>query len=131
MGGQAERPSLGEMASAIGDGALDLSGTTDLERLAALLTLCDVVIANDSGPMHLAAALGTPVVAIFGSTDSVATAPLGPHRILRATVSCAPCLRRECSEGTYRCMAEILPDQVRLAVEAFLRETNPPMEPSP
>jgi heptosyltransferase-2 len=122
MGSGKEREAIAEMARAVGPGALDLSGETDLETLAALLEACQVVICNDSGPMHLAAALGTPVVALFGSTDFVATAPMGPHRIVRTEAECSPCLRRECPENTYRCLDGISTEQVVSVTEEFLRE---------
>jgi heptosyltransferase-2 len=122
LGDEREAPIIREMAEKIGDGAWDLSGRTDLEKLAALLAICHIVISNDSGPMHLASALGTPVVALFGSTNPDATAPIGPHRIVQAQVDCAPCLRRECPEDTYRCLREITPDAVLLAAEDLLLE---------
>ena len=122
MGSRAERPFIGQMASAIGTHAVDLSGATNLEELAAVLASCRLVISNDSGPMHLAAALGTPVVALFGSTDRIATAPLGRHRIVSAAVECSPCLRRECPDGHYQCLSRISPEQVLLAAEELLRQ---------
>jgi heptosyltransferase-2 len=57
---------------------------------------CQLVIANDSGAMHVASAVGRPVVAVFGPTDESATAPLGPHTIVKHDVWCRPCLLREC-----------------------------------
>lgn len=112
------------LAEMIGPDVLDLSGRTDIEQLAAVLSRCDVVISNDSGPMHLAAALGTPVVALFGSTDPAATGPMGPHRIVRSNASCAPCLKRRCPEGTYRCLQEIQSEQVLAEAEDLLRDPN-------
>jgi heptosyltransferase-2 len=131
MGSRAEQGFIGQMASAIGAGALDLSGATDLERLAAVLAMCRLVVSNDSGPMHLAAALGTPVLALFGSTDPVATAPLGPHRIVRAAVPCSPCLRRDCPDGRFQCLTRISPQQVLAAAEELLRDEATPRSLGP
>lgn len=88
------------------------SGETTLGELAGLLKCCTMLVTNDSGPMHLAAALGTKTLAIFGSTDERATAPLGPHtRLIKHPVSCSPCLLRECPLD-HRCMAGISVDEV-------------------
>jgi heptosyltransferase-2 len=87
-------------APACGAAALDLTGATDLPLLAALLALARVALVNDSGPMHLAAAVGTPVVALFGSTSPDWTAPLGAgHTVIRYPVPCSPCFRRDCPIG--------------------------------
>lgn len=120
MGSAQEAAFIHGMADALGPGALDTSGRTDSEQLAALLSLCDLVIANDSGPMHLASVLGVPVVAIFGSTDPSATGPMGPHRVVKAPVECSPCLRRTCPDGSYRCLEGITPAQVLASAEALL-----------
>ena len=75
----------------------DLVGRTDLSTLAAVLTLCRTLVTNDSGAMHLAAAAGVPVTAVFGPTDETATRPLGDaHAILTNPVWCRPCMLREC-----------------------------------
>lgn len=92
----------------------------DLLELAALLSLARVVVANDSGPMHLAAAVGTPVVAFFGPTDPGRTAPTGaPARVEDRYVFCSPCFLRECPYG-HECMKEILPEDALTAVEELL-----------
>ena len=84
-----------------------------------MLKACRVLLTNDTGPMHLAAALGTPVVVPFGSTSPELTGPGLPgdarHRLLRAPVPCAPCFRRECPID-FRCMHGITVDQVVGAV---------------
>lgn len=82
-------------------------GQTNIDELCDELTACDVVLTNDTGTMHLAAALGTPTVAIFGSTEPALTAPLGQgHTVIRRHVECSPCFLRECPRD-YRCMHEI------------------------
>lgn len=77
LGSENERELCADVARGAGQSAVDLSGRTGLMELAALLSLCSVVVANDSGGMHLAAALGVPVVAVFGVTDPSVTGPLG------------------------------------------------------
>ena len=77
---------------------------------------CRAFVTNDSGAMHLAAALGVPVTAVFGSTDERETAPAGDgHAVLTADVFCRPCMLRECPID-HRCMKQITPDRVFDAV---------------
>ena len=87
LGSEADRPVCERVAAEIGSDALNLAGQTDFLALAALLGECRCVVANDSGGMHLAAALGIPLVGIFGMTDPEKTAPVGTrHRLLAAQV---------------------------------------------
>jgi lipopolysaccharide heptosyltransferase II len=99
---------------------LNLAGQTALGELCALLKCCRVLLTNDTGPMHLAAAVGTPVVALFGSTSPVLTAPGLPgetrHRLLTSNAPCAPCFLRECPID-FRCLTGIT---VERAVQAVL-----------
>jgi len=91
VGGAAEAAAAGEMASRI-PGGLSLAGKTGLGVLAALLGKAGLFVGGDSGPLHLAAAMGTPTVAIFGPTDPALTAPQGPgHQVLSRRLACAPC----------------------------------------
>lgn len=87
-----------------------LGGKTSIEQLAMVLKAASLFIGNDSGPMHLAAALGTPVVGLFGSTSPEWTGPQiwSPilHRVARSTVPCSPCFQRTC-EANYQCMSSI------------------------
>ena len=85
---------------------VDLVGRTDVATLMATLARCAVVVANDSGAMHVASAVGRPVVAIFGPTDERATAPMGPHTLVRHDVFCRPCLLRACPID-HRCLRRI------------------------
>lgn len=81
-----------------GDVAFDAGGRTDLPLLAAGLAECDILVSNDSGPLHLAAAVGTPTVSLWGAGEPAVTGVVGPgHRMLRrADLPCVPCLKNEC-----------------------------------
>jgi heptosyltransferase-2 len=98
---------------------LNLAGKTTLRQLCAVLKLCRVLLTNDTGPMHLAAALGTPVVVPFGSTSPELTGPGLPgnecHALLKAAVPCSPCFRRICPID-FRCMQSITVEQAVSAV---------------
>ena len=100
----------------------NLAGQTDLAQLTEIYRRCAVVITNDSGPMHLAAAVGTPVVAIFGPTDPAITGPYGKqHRVLRAGIECSPCLSPRCRHTPrMECMELVTVDQVLAAVRPLL-----------
>jgi heptosyltransferase-2 len=112
LGGAAERP-LGEaIARMMVTPARVLGGETTLPQLVGVLSRLRALVTNDSGPMHLAAALGVPVVAVFGSTDWRETAPVGGRaRLVREHVECAPCLLRECPID-HRCMRRVTVDRV-------------------
>ncbi len=91
-------------AAAHGGGLLNLIGQTDLSTLAGVMTLCRALVTNDSGAMHLGAAAGVSVTAVFGPTDERATRPLGDaHAVLTHPVWCRPCMLRECPID-HRCM---------------------------
>lgn len=99
---------------------LNAAGRTSLKELAVLLSLCRVVLTNDTGPMHLAAAVGARVVALFGSTSPEMTGPGLPgdlsHRLLKSQPPCSPCFLRECPID-FRCMRSLDVDTVVRAVE--------------
>jgi heptosyltransferase-2 len=115
VGGAAERP-LGEaIAAQLGGRSRVLCGETTLAGLVGVLKQLQLLLTNDSGPMHLAAALGTPLVAVFGSTDWTETAPFSARaRILREETECAPCRLRECPID-HRCMTRVSVDRVAAA----------------
>ena len=115
----------GEQLSQMVDGVrhINLVGKTRLSGLITELRTCHLLVTNDTGTMHLAAALGVPTVSIFGSTEPVLTGPLGPqHTVIRHQVPCSPCFKRECPFGHYDCMTLITPGQVAAAVEERLAE---------
>ena len=99
--------------------AVNLCGRTTLGEAMALIDKCHLFITNDSGLMHVAAALGIPLVAIFGPTNPQTTGPIGPKsRIVRVPVSCSPCLQTECP-ADHRCMQDIQVDTVFEMVKAL------------
>ncbi len=102
---------------AAGQHCLNLGGSTSLSTFIEMAAACEIYLTNDSGPMHIASALGVPTVVVFGATDEEATGPTGDlYRIVREPVECSPCLLRECPID-HRCMTRIPADRV---VEAAL-----------
>jgi heptosyltransferase-2 len=101
----------------------DLCGKTSLRELMAVLKSCRVLLTNDTGPMHVAAALGTPVVVPFGSTSPELTGPGLPgdarHRLVKSDAPCSPCFRRECPID-FRCMHGINVERVVAEVAVIL-----------
>jgi len=107
MGAPDDTPVCQTIADGIGGETETLAGRTSLAELAGVLACMDHVLTNDSGPMHLAAAVNTPTVALFGPTDPRRTGPYGPnHTVLEATVSCRPCTHRTCRRQP-TCMEDI------------------------
>ncbi len=101
-----------EIAANLSSKSLALSGATTIRELMAAVKRCEVLVTNDTGPMHIASAFQVPVVAIFGPTDWRTTSPFGgAHAIVRQPVDCAPCLLRECPID-HRCMTRVTVDQV-------------------
>ncbi len=103
---------------------LNLSGKLTLKELAGVLSGAAAVVSVDTGPMHLAAAIGRPVVALFGPTAPWRTGPFGKgHRVLRAGLPCSPCFRRSCQDP--RCLSEISPEEVFAALREVLEDNRP------
>lgn len=99
--------------------AVNLGGRTTLRELACLYRQADLVVTTDSGPMHLAAGVGTPVVALFGPTNPGRTGPYGAgHRVIRRGLECMPCFRKRCETGN--CMREITVEEVFTATKEML-----------
>jgi heptosyltransferase-2 len=102
---------------------LNLAGQTTLRQCMALMKRLSVFITNDSGAMHLAAALGVPTVAIFGSTDPALTGPRGEKtRVVIKKTECSPCFERVCKHGHMECMKAVTVDDVLEAARDLLRE---------
>jgi heptosyltransferase-2 len=124
FGSAAERPLAEEIAGAMKHTPTIAAGETSLRQLLALMARCRLIVTNDSGPMHLAAALGIPLVAIFGSTDERATGPLGARvRTVKRGVECSPCGRRVCPID-FRCMHDISVDEVFRATLELVKRWN-------
>ncbi len=126
LGGPGEEAIAAEVAGQIGGAALDLSGRLKLTELCVLLSRASLLVTNDSGPMHIAAAHGVPVVAIFGSTvPALGYAPWGTRsRVVEIDLDCRPCGphgHRACPRGHFRCMKDISPDMVTAACLDLLR----------
>lgn len=100
---------------------LFLAGMTSLRELISLISECDVFVTNDSGPMHIAYAVGTPLVAIFGSTDPNLTGPAGNNNIIVKTdLICSPCFERICKNNNMRCMYTVTSEDVYFGVKELL-----------
>ena len=110
-----------QVVSSSGGKALSLAGETNLGELIEIMRDARVVITNDSGPMHIAAALHVPVIALFGPTSPVLTGPYGTgHIVLQSHSACVPCFKRECND--IKCMKEITPGAVSQEVKKVLKE---------
>ena len=117
-------PAEGPVSSAISAGMrvppVDLTGKTAINDLPALLSQCHLFIGNDSGAMHVAAAVGLPVVAVFGPTDPLGTAPVTPRcSIVQEKPYCSPCFLRRCPTD-HRCMTRVTPEAVEAAARLWI-----------
>jgi heptosyltransferase-1 len=118
-GGSEDRPIIQDIMSVMKGRALNLAGHTTLMMLAALYEKTTLVVSTDTGPMHLAVAIGTPVVAIFGPTAPWRTGPYGSgHKVVRIDSECSPCFKRRCE--TIDCMHQISEDQVMAEVRSVV-----------
>ncbi|MEA3414640.1 MAG: lipopolysaccharide heptosyltransferase II [Thermodesulfobacteriota bacterium] len=100
---------------------VDLCGKTRLEEAIALINMCNLFITNDSGLMHVAAALDIPLIAIFGSTNPITTGPKGLNsKIVRVPIDCSPCLKPECPKSHLKCMDQIDVNMVFEVVKELL-----------
>lgn len=115
VGSPADADVCRQIEDGMGGRVVNLCGKTSLVELGSMLKSAALVITVDSGPMHMAAAMGTPVLAVFGATDPVRTGPYGAkHRtvIMEGKLDCRPCLARTCRRGDLRCLRALNPDRV-------------------
>ena len=120
IGGPNDHPIADAIMSDLGDGAnvTNLIGRTSLVEAVSLLACARVVVSNDSGLMHVAAALGRPQIALFGSSSAARTPPLSDKaQVLSLDLPCQPCFKRECPLGHLDCLNKLMPDQVFQALE--------------
>jgi heptosyltransferase-1 len=123
--GSAGERQLGEIISAAApERILNLSGRTTLPEMIEWLRLCELMITNDTGPMHVAAALGVPLVALFGPTDPRSTGPYGQlENVIRTGLPCSPCFNSSCRwSNPLECLTAISPERVFEFVEKKLRK---------
>lgn len=134
-GAPGDRAALDEIAAAMHSPMRRLDGQTTLKTLAALYRRARVVLSTDTGPMHLAVAVGTPVVALFGPTDPRSTGPYGAgHVVLRCGVPCSPCFQKTCRTHrveTHACMRRLAPDAVADTVARLAQGEHPATAPRP
>lgn len=125
VGGGNERDLAEGIRAGMTGRPLDLVGRTSLLQLGAVLARAALLVSGDTGPLHMATAVGTPVVGLFGAIDPLRTGPVGKgHRVIRHTeVPCVPCMARSCSHTPQlECMEKITPDEVFSAVAEMLAE---------
>lgn len=127
VGARADRDTARAIESAIPPGTrmVDLIGRTSLRELVGVIARCAAFVSNDSGAMHVAAAVGVPLTAIFGPTDERVTAPAGASDVILRDVFCRPCMLRDCPID-HRCMKRIDVDSVLHSVTAHLAGPTPP-----
>ncbi len=102
---------------------VNFAGKTSIRELTAYIQLCRLLVTNDSGPMHMAAALGTPPLALFGSTSDVRTGPYDLGRVIHKHVDCSPCYKRVCPID-FRCMKRIEVDEVYQTILEMLADAE-------
>jgi heptosyltransferase-2 len=113
IGSAKDKPVADEIDRLAGSTCNNLCGNTDLGDAIALLSCAQLVISNDSGLMHLAAALDRPMLALFGSSSPQFTPPLSAHaHVVKIDIECSPCFKRECPLGHFNCMVQLTPDMV-------------------
>ncbi len=112
---------IDELIPGLREEAVNLAGETSLAEAIDLLSCADAVVSNDSGLMHVAAALGRPLVAVYGSTSPAFTPPLSEQvQVVRLDLECSPCFKRECPLGHLKCLRDLSVAQVRAALDGLL-----------
>ncbi|WP_068763469.1 lipopolysaccharide heptosyltransferase II, partial [Oleiphilus sp. HI0066] len=121
FGSQNDVPACGAIADSIDQDCVSLlAGNTSLEEAVALMSQADLALANDSGLMHVAAALNVPTLGLFGSTSPDYTPPLSEKSaVIKASIDCSPCFKRDCPFGHYKCLEEMMPDRVWTALQGL------------
>lgn len=126
FGGPDEQEIVSEIEHHLAGNCLNLAGKTSVRQLMALVKRCNFFVSNDSGPMHIAAAFGVPLVAVFGPTDHAGTAPCSNKAIIvRHETSCAPCKLRVCPTD-HHCMTDVTVEDVVQAAEMLWKSCSNP-----
>lgn len=113
LGGGGDTAVCAELAAVLPGEVFNHAGRASLVETGSRLTDMDLLIANDSGPVHMAAAVGTPTLVVFGPTDPARTGPYGSiHRVVQAALPCQPCFSRSCRCGGVPCLASVTPEEV-------------------
>ncbi len=119
FGDPAGAPLVNAICKNLPERVVNLAGKTSIRELMALIKLCSVFLTNDSGPMHIAGALGTPLVALFGSTSAIKTGPYLTGKVIHKHVECSPCYKRVCPID-FRCMTRIETEEVYRELKKML-----------
>ncbi len=120
LGSAADKPAGDEIVQASGQAAANLCGLTSLDEAIVLLSAAQVVVTNDSGLMHVAAALDRPTIAIYGSSSPAFTPPLSAAaRVVKMELECSPCFARKCPLGHFDCMTKLQPAMVLEQIETL------------
>lgn len=121
MGSAKDRSTAEDVCASLGPECLNLAGRTSLAQAVDLMAAASAVISNDSGLMHVAAALDRPLVAVYGSSDPGFTPPLSQRaRIVSLGLECSPCFKRECPYGHLNCLKQLRPDRVLKVLESLV-----------
>lgn len=128
LGGPGDKKLSSAIRSQMKNIPLDMTGEFNLREFMGILGSCDLVISNDTGPMHIANLLGTEVITFFGAGDLKETHPVGPNaHVIHRDLPCSPCLKSECPEGNYKCLDLISVEEVLKSAMDMLRHRVPPM----
>jgi heptosyltransferase II len=127
LGGPGDKKLSSAIRSQMKNIPLDMTGEFNLREFMGILGSCDLVISNDTGPMHIANLLGAEVITFFGAGDLIETRPVGPNaHVIHRDLPCSPCLKSECPERNYKCLDLISAEEVmKLAIE-ILHHRVPP-----
>jgi heptosyltransferase-2 len=120
FGGPADRAAAEEVSRHMKSPHVFAAARTTLRELISLIARCILFITNDTGPMHIAAAVDVPILAVFGPTNPITTSPMGIFEMVRHDVDCSPCLERSCPAGHHRCMELVKESEVIERAEKFL-----------
>jgi heptosyltransferase II len=121
LGGPGDNKLSSSIISQMDNIPIDMTGAFNLREFIAILNSCDLVISNDTGPMHIASLLGTEVITFFGAGDIIETCPLGEKvHVIHKYLPCSPCLKSECPKGNYKCLDLITAEEViEIALQAL------------